>query len=102
MGNCTCYKQLGFYPSAEVVSRFYLRVRVADEPGVLAAIAGAFGDEGVSIHSMQQSGADDEAQLVLVLHPVREAAFFAALARIEALPVVRSRPSVIRIEGSHE
>jgi len=100
--NCTCYKHLGFYPSADVVSRFYLRVRVADEPGVLAAIAGAFGGEGVSIHSMQQSGADDEAQLVLVLHPVREAAFFAALARIEALSVVRSGPSVIRIEGSHE
>ena len=33
------------------------------------------------------------------LHPVREAAFFGALARIEALPVVRSRPSVVRIEG---
>ena len=97
--NCTCYKDLGFYPSAEVVSHFYLRVRVADEPGVLAAIAGVFGQEGVSIQSMQQSGEEDAAQLVLVLHPVREAAFFGALARIEALPVVRSRPSVVRIEG---
>lgn len=97
--NCTCYKQLGFYPSAEVVSRFYMRVEVADEPGVLAAIAGVFGDEGVSIQSMQQIGEEDSAQLVLVLHPVREAAFFSALARIEALPVVRSRPSVIRLEG---
>jgi homoserine dehydrogenase len=76
-----------------------MRVQVADEPGVLAAIAGVFGDEGVSIHSMQQIGEEDSAQLVLVLHPVREAAFFSALARIEALPVVRSRPSVIRLEG---
>ena len=73
---------------------------MADEPGVLAAIAGVFGDEGVSIHSMQQSGAEDAAQLVLVLHPVREAAFFGALARIEALPVVRSRPSVDQARGS--
>jgi homoserine dehydrogenase len=97
--NCTCYKDLGFYPGAEVVSRFYLRVRVADEPGVLAAIAGVFGQEGVSIHSMQQSGEEDSAQLALVLHPVREAAFFGALARIEALPAVRSKPSVVRIEG---
>ena len=99
IGNCTCYKELGFYPGDEVVSRFYLRVQVADEPGVLAAIAGVFGQEGVSIHSMQQIGQEDSAQLVLVLHPVREAAFFGALTRIAALPVVRSRPSVIRIEG---
>ncbi len=49
---------------------------------------------------MQQLGQEDSAQLVLVLHPVREAAFFAALARVEALPVVRSKPSVIRLEGT--
>ena len=102
IGNCTCYKALDFYPGADVVSRFYLRVQVADEPGVLAAIAGVFGQEGVSIHSMQQTGAEDSAQLVLVLHPVREAAFFGALSRIAALPAVRSRPSVIRIEGQDD
>jgi len=98
--NCTCYKQLGFYPADEVVSRFYVRVRVADQPGVLAALAGVFGDEGVSIASMQQIGEEDAAQLVLVLHPVREAQVYRALARIEALPVVHGKPSVIRIEGS--
>ena len=68
-----------------MVSRFYLRVQVADEPGALAAIAGVFGQEGVSIHSMQQIGEEDSAQLVLVLHPVREAAFFGALARIACI-----------------
>jgi homoserine dehydrogenase len=98
--NCTCYKQLGFLPSDEVVSRFYLRMKVADQPGVLAAVAGVFGDEGVSIASMQQIGEEDSAQLVLVLHPVKEASFFGALARIEALPVVHGKPSVIRLEGS--
>jgi hypothetical protein len=51
---------------------------------------------------MQQTGAEDSAQLVLVLHPVREAAFFGALSRIAALPAVRSRPSVIRIEGQDD
>ena len=97
--NCTCYKELGFFPSDEVVSRFYVRVQVADQPGVLAALAGVFGEEGVSIASMQQIGEEDSAQLVLVLHPVREDAVSRALARIEALPVVHGRPSVIRIEG---
>jgi homoserine dehydrogenase len=72
---------------------------VADQPGVLAALAGVFGDEGVSIASMQQIGEEDSAQLVLVLHPMREAAVSRALDRIEALPVVRGEPSVIRIEG---
>jgi len=90
--NCTCYKQLRFFPSDEVVSRFYLRMKVADQPGVLAAIAGVFGDQGVSIASMQQIGEEDSAQLVLVLHPVKEAAFFAALARIAALRGVHGTP----------
>jgi hypothetical protein len=36
---------------------------------------------------------------VLVLHPVREAQFFAALGRMRALSVVRGEPSVIRVEG---
>ena len=69
--NCVCYKELGFYPSDEVVSRFYLRLHVVDEPGVLATIAGIFGEQGVSIQSMQQIGGDEAAQLVLVVHPVR-------------------------------
>jgi homoserine dehydrogenase len=97
--NCVCYKDLGFYPGDEVVSRFYLRLRVADEPGVLAKIAGLFGDEGVSIESMQQTGGDETAQLVLVLHPVVEKAFFRALARIAALESVFEAPTVIRVEG---
>jgi homoserine dehydrogenase len=97
--NCTCYKNLGFFPSDEVVSHFYLRLQVADEPGVLAQVAGLFGDEGVSIQAMQQIGQENSAQLVLVLHPVREASFFLALERIAALSVVRGTPSVIRLEG---
>jgi homoserine dehydrogenase len=99
--NCVCYKDLAFYPNDEVVSRFYLRLHVADQPGVLAQLAKLFGDEGVSIHSMQQTGQGETAQLVLVLHPVREASFFAALEQIKALPVVRSTPSVVRVEGDY-
>jgi homoserine dehydrogenase len=99
--NCVCYKQLGFFPDDEVVSRFYLRLHVVDQPGVLAQLAKLFGDEGVSIQSMQQTGYGDTAQLVLVMHPVREASFFAALDRVRALPVVRSTPSVIRVEGDY-
>jgi homoserine dehydrogenase len=97
--NCLCYKDLPFYPDAEMVSTFYLRLQVSDEPGVLAGIAAVFGDEGVSIRSVVQEGRDEGAELVLVLHPVREAAFFTALARIAALHEVQGEPAVIRVEA---
>ena len=99
--NCVCYKDLAFFPNDEVVSRFYLRLHVVDQPGVLAQLAKLFGDEGVSIQSMQQTGEGETAQLVLVLHPVREASFHAALEEIKALSVVRGTPSVVRVEGDY-
>ncbi len=97
--NCLCYRDLSFFPDADMVSRFYLRLRVVDQPGVLARISALFGDEGVSIESMVQEGRGDEAELVLVLHPVREEQFFTALGKIKALGEVHGEPSVIRVEG---
>ena len=97
--NCMCYRDLPFFPNADMVSRFYLRLRVDDKPGVLAKLSALCGEEGVSIHSMVQEGHDSEAELVLVLHPVREEQFFAALGRMRALSDVKGEPSVIRVEG---
>ncbi len=97
--NCMCYRNLSFFPDADMVSRFYLRLRVADQSGVLAKISALFGDEHVSIQSMVQEGRGDEAELVLVFHPVREEQFFAALGRIRNLDEVKGDPSVIRVEG---
>jgi homoserine dehydrogenase len=97
--NCLSYKDQPFCPDAEMVSRFYLRLRVNDQPGVLAKVSTLFGEHAVSIHSMVQEGGGDEAELVLLLHPVREAQFFAALGQISALPDVHGEPAVIRVEG---
>jgi homoserine dehydrogenase len=97
--NCLCYKDLPFFPDDEMVSSFYLRLRVRDQPGVLAKVSALFGDERVSIRSMVQEGGGDEAELVLLLHPVREAQFFAALGRMKGLDEVRGEPAVIRVEG---
>ena len=97
--NCMCYKDLPFFPDADMVSRFYLRLRVADRPGVLARIAAVFGEHGVSIHSMVQEGGGDEAELVLLLHPVKEGQFFAALDTMKPLPDVMGGVTVIRVEG---
>ncbi len=96
--NCLCYKDLPFFPSEDVLSRFYLRVRVSDQPGVLARVAAVFGDEGVSIRSMVQEGSGAAADLVFLLHPAREAHLFSALERLRALDEVEGEPGVIRIE----
>jgi hypothetical protein len=48
---------------------------------------------------MVQEGGGDAAELVLLLHPVREAQFFAALDKMKALPDVQGAPAFIRVEG---
>jgi homoserine dehydrogenase len=100
--NCTCYKTLAFASDDDVVSTFYLRLHVADRPGALARLTTVFGEEQVSIRSVRQAGRGEEAELVMVFHPVTEAAFARALARIESLPEVLDKPAVIRVEGGYE
>jgi homoserine dehydrogenase len=97
--NCLCYRERPFFPDADMVSSFYLRLRVVDKPGVLAKIAAVFGDQGVSIASMVQEGRGDTAELVLLLHPVREEQFFAALEKMKTTPEVQGAPAYIRVEG---
>ncbi len=85
-------------PTAEGLSRYYVSLRVADEPGVLAAVASAFASEGVSIASCLQEGRGvDPVDLIFVTHTVRDGDLRAALATIAALPTVRSVASVMRV-----
>lgn len=91
---------LSVKPIEDTVSRFYVSFRVVDEPGVLAAISGAFGRHGVSINSVIQKGRfEDPIDLVFVTHEVKEANLRRALADIDELPVVRHIGNVIRVEG---
>ena len=84
----------------EIVSSYYVHTKVVDSPGVLAQIAQAFGDNGVSIGSVIQKGErQDPVSLVFVTHKVLERNMQAALKRIAALPAVRSVANVIRVEG---
>jgi len=55
-------------PAGDLESVFYISIDVLDRPGVLAAVAGVFGDNGVSIQSMEQSGFGDEARLAFLTH----------------------------------
>jgi homoserine dehydrogenase len=81
----------------DVESSFYLHMEVADRPGVLAQVAQVLGEEGASIKSVVQKGLGKKARLVMVVHPVLESRFFAAVERIARLDLVRSHPRAIRV-----
>jgi homoserine dehydrogenase len=76
---------------------FYLHLEVADRPGVLARVAEILGMQGVSIKSVVQKGLGDEARLVMVMHPVLESKFRAAVQLLTGLDFVREPPRVIRV-----
>jgi homoserine dehydrogenase len=86
-------------PVDELRSGFYVEVQVADEPGVLATVAGVFGANGVSISSMVQEGHDHEASLAFVTHTALEADVQATISALDDLGSVRRVGSVIRLVG---
>jgi homoserine dehydrogenase len=81
----------------DVESAFYLYVEVADRPLVLSQVAEILGLQGVSIKSVVQRGAGDDARLIMVMHPVLESRFRAAVDMIERLDFVRSKPRAIHV-----
>jgi homoserine dehydrogenase len=81
----------------DVEFSFYMHLEVADRPGVLAQVAEILGLQGVSIRSVVQKGLGDEARLVMVMHPVLESKFRAAVQMISRLDFVREPPRVIRV-----
>jgi homoserine dehydrogenase len=83
----------------DVESAYYLNLEVLDRPGVLAQVAGVFGDHGVSIRSMEQEGLGDEARLIFITHRARGADVQATLRGLEALDAVDRIGSVIRVVG---
>jgi homoserine dehydrogenase len=87
-------------PIDEVRSAYYLNVDVIDRPGVLAAVAGAFGTHGVSIRSMEQEGLHGEARIVFITHEAREADMQATIHDLNHLDAVDRIASVLRVVGA--
>jgi homoserine dehydrogenase len=88
-------------PIEDLVSRCYIRVEVADRPGVLAGIGRAFGDNNVSIASVIQKETDEEAQtaeIVIMTHAAVEASVQASIRQIESLEEVRQVGNFLRVE----
>lgn len=81
--------------------RYYVRLSVLDRFGVLAKIAGVFGEAQISIASVLQFDSDDErglADLVIMTHPAREANMQEAATLLRQLDVVESLENLIRVE----
>ncbi|AGL20601.1 homoserine dehydrogenase [Actinoplanes sp. N902-109] len=93
------YAQLAIRPIGEAVTRYHISLDVADRQGVLAAVAGVFADNEVSIATVRQSGRDEDATLVIVTHGAPDANLHATVEALRELPIVRSIASVLRVEG---
>jgi homoserine dehydrogenase len=80
-------------------TRYAINLRVADQSGVLASIATAFAEEGVSIQTVRQDGRGDDAHLLVRTHKATDAALSKTLQRLRTLPAVREVVGVMRVEG---
>jgi homoserine dehydrogenase len=87
-------------PIEEVVSQYFVRLNVTDKPGVLAKIATIFGESNIGISSViQPEGHEGKSvPLIFMLHYATNGAAMKALAKIARLPVVKSKPVMIRME----
>jgi len=95
---CTCFENKALCPVEFAVQPYYIRLQVADQPGVLAAIAGAFGAQGVSLHSViQKRKVIADAEIVLITYPVSQASMNMALSTLSGMSAVAKISSVIRV-----
>jgi len=88
-------------PMADIKTRYYFRLNVADHPGVLAQISKALGDNSISISSVIQKECDPLAQaavLVIMTHPAEEKGAQESLKQLGTLTVVNEVSNFIRIE----
>lgn len=97
--NCTCFDEKHLCSLENMMSPCYIRLHVQDKPGVLAAIAAAFGAQNVSLKNVvQKSKVKGVAELVVITYDVSELNLQMAVQTLKALPIVEKVCSVIRVE----
>ena len=88
-------------PMAEVATSYYLRLRVEDKSGVLADITRILADQQISIDAMIQREPDEgemQTDIIMLTHITKEKSIDSAIAKIEALPVVKTKVIRLRLE----
>lgn len=89
-------------PIEEVVTSYYLRMRVEDKPGVLADITRILADSSISIEALiQKEAAEGEAHtdIIMLTHRTVERNANAAIAKIEVLESVQGKVTKLRVES---
>ncbi len=99
---CTCFEESKLCPMEKVANPYYIRLLVADQPGVLAAIAAAFGAQQVSLRTVvQKQRVGEYAELVLVTYAVPDSHMRMAIQTLSILPAVGEVSNIIRVEDPH-
>ena len=80
---CSCYKNLPIKQIGDTTSRYYIRMRLEDRAGTLAAMAGVF--------------AENDAEIVVVTHEVAEKKFMDAIKKFSSMEMVKEISSIIRV-----
>ncbi|MGI6093034.1 MAG: homoserine dehydrogenase [Veillonellaceae bacterium] len=95
---CTCFDEKKLCNIKQTKSPYYIRILVDDKPGVLAAIAGAFGAQQVSLNSViQKRKVNNCAEIVLITYYVSEANIRLAIDTIKGMSVVNEVKNIIRV-----
>ncbi len=95
------YSARAITPHGAVTSRYYVSLRVTDEPGVLANVAACFARHGVSLQAVRQDGISSgtEARLGVMTHAARNDAITATIDELGVMDVVDGGIRVMRVEG---
>ncbi len=97
---CTCYEEKPALSIDSLIAQFYIRMTVTDRPGVLAGIAGVFGNHNVSLATvLQKTNLAGMAELILITHEVKELDLRDSLIVLQEMSIVSAINNVIRLEG---
>lgn len=95
---CSCYKNLPIKRIGDTTSRYYIRMRLEDRAGTLAAMAGVFAENDASIAILlQKETIENDAEIVVVTHDVAEKKFIDAIKEFSSMEMVKEISSIIRV-----
>lgn len=95
---CTCYFQNAHKTIENIITKYYIRMQVSDKPGVLASIAGVFGNHDVSLATViQKHRSENMAEIVVITDDVQEKHINDALQIIKGLSIVTEISSLFRV-----
>lgn len=98
----SAYADRRILPMGQTLTRYHVAIDVDDRAGVLASVATAFAEHGVSIQTVRQEGRGEDAQLVVVSHQATDAQLSATVAALREMSIVREVRSAMRVEGGVE